>query len=409
MLPTIVRNLPAPLQATVVTAAGGTAAGASADDSLPLAARIAKLLGTDAVRDADNAPPPPAAAAGDAAEALAALLAKGPVNPLLADALSQMEGAVLRPLLRGLLKSGGLADEIEKLGAAMGRGGVGHLKKGGTLKKHVGRVSSLPNMRHHSQETLPLEKCLQLVGAIVVARVREDAVSDAKGRPRTALKKFVRDKMLRDYGLRSTAEKMGRDLRSSVERFSQEWKHGGATMAPVGRIRYFYEALYNFSDGGDDAWSERQVAFYFAAVGALAPDEKTLCAVDAAIPYSDAGHAVEAVCIAPATRKALLEKVKALPPISHPETDDPEKKAVEAKGGGLAGGAVKRSSAIVVKEPEVSLEAVLALLIDAWVAEEEAGREKNDERFAELFAQFDGDGTPRHSPATSRHPARPRV
>ena len=35
---------------------------------------------------------------------------------------------------------------------------------------------------------------------------------------------------------------------------------------------------------------------------------------------------------------------------------------------------------------------MLALLIDAWVAEEEAGREKNDERFAELFAQFDGDG-----------------
>ena len=208
-----------------------------------------------------------------------------------------------------------------------------------------------PQIRHPAPPAPPAPPA---TGAGGVARVREDAVSDAKGRPRTALKKFVRDKMLRDYGLRSTAEKMGRDLRSSVERFSQEWKHGGATMAPVGRIRYFYEALYNFAEGGDDAWSERQVAFYFAAVGALAPDEKTLCAVDAAIPYSDAGHAVEAVCIAPATRKALLEKVKALPPIAHPETDDPEKKAVEAKGGGLAGGAVKRTSAIVVKEPEVS-------------------------------------------------------
>ena len=84
-----------------------------------------------------------------------------------------------------------------------------------------------------------------------VAQVREDGLSDAKGKPRMPIVKFVHNYMLRQYGMKHVADKAMRDLEHSIRTYCNgegdgagmrdQGSDGPATVVP--RVQMFGEMM----------------------------------------------------------------------------------------------------------------------------------------------------------------------
>ena len=81
-------------------------------------------------------------------------------------------------------------------------------------------------------QVIPLDNSLRLVADIYSKKVREDALSDAKGKPRMPITKFVQNYMLRQYGMKGVADKAMRDLAYSVRHFveAHQQQHEGGEL-----------------------------------------------------------------------------------------------------------------------------------------------------------------------------------
>ena len=62
-------------------------------------------------------------------------------------------------------------------------------------------------------EYIPVEQSVHTIADIIFQKVREDLKADKKGKTRPTFDKFLRQHMLRTYGLKKSADKADRDLR----------------------------------------------------------------------------------------------------------------------------------------------------------------------------------------------------
>ena len=120
-------------------------------------------------------------------------------------------------------------------------------------------------------EVVPIDNLLRTVAALYQMRIREDMLSDSRGRARPPFSKFVKEYTMRQYGMSSLANKALADLRVSALKYSMGWsaKEGEPLNAPLPRAALF-SALMGFSVHFAP-WSERKIAFFFALLAALVP------------------------------------------------------------------------------------------------------------------------------------------
>ena len=252
------------------------------------------------------------AALADALEALGARCGEAALKDVLRPVAERPHLArLLRPML-GVAhpprKSGPTDRERDDAAAARAKANALLAPPDGKKKKGV------------VGEVVPMDNLLRLVSALYQMRIREDTLSDARGRARPPFTKFVRDYIMRQYGMRSLADKAIADLRVSAIKYSAEWSHavteatriGEPTQPAVPRAGVFC-SLCGFGHQAEQ-WGERKGAFFFALLQALVPTDamkELLATVELYVSVDAASAALELVVLDAALRKELVAKLLA--------------------------------------------------------------------------------------------------
>ena len=120
-------------------------------------------------------------------------------------------------------------------------------------------------------QIIPLEQTVRTIADIYQKKVKDDQLADMKTKMRCSLGKFVRNYLLRQYGMKSMAEKAMRELTATVRAYSLGGEHS------VVRIRMFGEIngmLKNEHGLPIPPWSDRKTDFFFLIMVRLARSAK---------------------------------------------------------------------------------------------------------------------------------------
>lgn len=128
-------------------------------------------------------------------------------------------------------------------------------------------VAAPPPRVRDKVQLLPLDQISRTIAEIYQKKVKDDQLSDSKGKLRCPMVRFVRNYLLRQYGMKSMAEKALRELTATVRAYS----NGGASS--LVRVRMFGEVAGMLKDRQGvvrPPWSNRKTDFFLFVVSRLA-------------------------------------------------------------------------------------------------------------------------------------------
>lgn len=101
---------------------------------------------------------------------------------------------------------------------------------------------------------------MRTIADIYQKKLKEDAVADSKRKQRMPVGKFVREYLMRQYGMKSMAEKAMRELTFTIRSYADD--SGGEELL---RAKLFGEMLGMLNR--KEPWKERKVNFFLLALG----------------------------------------------------------------------------------------------------------------------------------------------
>ena len=198
----------------------------------------------------------------------------------------------------------------------------------------VGAVpeTKAPSRGPQKLQLIPLDNLSRSIADVYQKKVKDDATSDSKGKLRCPMVKFVRNYLLRQYGMKSMAEKALRELTATVRAYS----HGGSSS--LVRIRMFGEMtgmLKDLQGVAKPPWVNRKADFFLFILTRLAR-----CAKEEG---SKEGGAPQRSSADEKGRMMAIARARRLPP------------AAEQKGGGSSGGGSVTAIKEVLCREEVTI------------------------------------------------------
>ena len=142
-------------------------------------------------------------------------------------------------------------------------GGFLNQRRGSVLGPLPGALSRIKE----KAQIIPLEQTMRTIADIYQKKIKDDQLADMKMRMRCSMDKFVRNYLLRQYGMKSMAEKAVRELTATVRAYSS----GGEQS--VVRIRMFGDIngmLKNEHGLVVPPWSDRKTDFFLFVLVRLA-------------------------------------------------------------------------------------------------------------------------------------------
>jgi hypothetical protein len=132
----------------------------------------------------------------------------------------------------------------------------------------LGELPAMAPLRAKEKaQLIPLDQLSRIIADLYQKKVKDDQLSDSKGKLRCSVVRFMRNHLLRQYGMKSMAEKALRELTNTVRAYS----HGGA--CSLVRVRMFGEMTGMLKDAQGVIhlpWVDRKTDFFLFVLARLA-------------------------------------------------------------------------------------------------------------------------------------------
>ena len=142
-------------------------------------------------------------------------------------------------------------------GATRQAGGMNRCRRGSVVGAMLeGPPSTLRSMQR--VQLMPLDQISRTIAEIYQKKIKDDNATDGKGKLRCSMAKFISNFLLRQYGMKSMAEKALRELTATVRAYS----HAGESS--LVRVRMFGEMAGMLKDaqGSRPPWNDRKTDFF---------------------------------------------------------------------------------------------------------------------------------------------------